>query len=178
MIAHTPRAGARVDVHGCAIDSDFDGVPDGIDQCPSTPYGEGVDARGMRASRNARAARRQSSRCGRSVIATAIGGATATSCKRLRADCLVQYSATGACARVADDPSTSAGAFRINPAGGYSSGLDRSGAVSNEAHRAGIRFTAFDSRADRHRSVPGATPLISNSAPTVVVPLPLNQNAH
>jgi outer membrane protein OmpA-like peptidoglycan-associated protein len=38
--------GARVDEHGCPIDSDGDGVPDGIDQCPNTPKGATVDARG------------------------------------------------------------------------------------------------------------------------------------
>src|SRR2546427_2178573 len=30
----------------CPIDSDHDGVPDGIDQCPNTPAGATVDARG------------------------------------------------------------------------------------------------------------------------------------
>jgi OOP family OmpA-OmpF porin len=38
--------GAIVDVKGCPIDSDGDGVPDGIDQCPNTPKGVAVDAKG------------------------------------------------------------------------------------------------------------------------------------
>jgi hypothetical protein len=46
--------GARVDARGCAIDSDFDGVPDGLDQCPKTPYGEGVDERGCAAGETSR----------------------------------------------------------------------------------------------------------------------------
>jgi outer membrane protein OmpA-like peptidoglycan-associated protein/opacity protein-like surface antigen len=39
-------AGARVDARGCPLDDDKDGVPDGIDQCPGTPAGARVDARG------------------------------------------------------------------------------------------------------------------------------------
>src|SRR5881296_2646767 len=39
-------AGARVDATGCPVDSDADGVPDGIDQCPGTPAGVHVDAKG------------------------------------------------------------------------------------------------------------------------------------
>ncbi len=38
--------GAHVDATGCPIDSDGDGVPDGIDQCPDTPKGATVDAKG------------------------------------------------------------------------------------------------------------------------------------
>ncbi len=38
--------GAIVDAKGCPIDSDGDGVPDGIDQCPDTPRGAKVDAKG------------------------------------------------------------------------------------------------------------------------------------
>jgi OOP family OmpA-OmpF porin len=38
--------GAVVDAKGCPIDSDGDGVPDGIDQCPNTPKGAVVDAKG------------------------------------------------------------------------------------------------------------------------------------
>ena len=39
-------AGARVDAKGCPMDSDKDRVFDGIDQCPNTPVGCTVDARG------------------------------------------------------------------------------------------------------------------------------------
>jgi len=39
-------AGARVDAKGCPMDSDNDGVYDGIDQCPGTPAGATVDAKG------------------------------------------------------------------------------------------------------------------------------------
>jgi len=38
--------GATVDAKGCPSDSDGDGVPDGIDQCPNTPAGLKVDANG------------------------------------------------------------------------------------------------------------------------------------
>ena len=38
--------GATVDARGCPSDSDGDGVFDGIDQCPGTPRGATVDARG------------------------------------------------------------------------------------------------------------------------------------
>jgi OOP family OmpA-OmpF porin len=38
--------GARVDANGCPVDSDGDGVPDGIDQCDGTPKGATVDAKG------------------------------------------------------------------------------------------------------------------------------------
>jgi outer membrane protein OmpA-like peptidoglycan-associated protein len=38
--------GAKVDVHGCALDADRDGVPDGLDRCPDTPVGAIVDAMG------------------------------------------------------------------------------------------------------------------------------------
>ncbi len=38
--------GAKVDARGCPIDSDGDGVYDGIDQCPGTPQGAIVDSRG------------------------------------------------------------------------------------------------------------------------------------
>jgi OOP family OmpA-OmpF porin len=38
--------GATVDARGCPIDSDGDGVWDGIDQCPNTPAGARVDAAG------------------------------------------------------------------------------------------------------------------------------------
>jgi len=39
-------AGATVDARGCPTDSDGDGVYDGIDQCPNTPRGATVDSRG------------------------------------------------------------------------------------------------------------------------------------
>lgn len=39
-------AGVRVDRHGCPIDTDGDGVADNLDQCPNTPHGVKVDARG------------------------------------------------------------------------------------------------------------------------------------
>jgi outer membrane protein OmpA-like peptidoglycan-associated protein len=35
-----------VDKDGCPIDSEGDGVCDGVDQCPDTPKGESVDAKG------------------------------------------------------------------------------------------------------------------------------------
>jgi OOP family OmpA-OmpF porin len=38
--------GAIVDAKGCPRDADGDGVPDGIDKCPNTPKGATVDARG------------------------------------------------------------------------------------------------------------------------------------
>src|SRR2546425_133219 len=38
--------GAHVDPRGCPMDSDSDGVYDGIDQCPNTPAGARVDAKG------------------------------------------------------------------------------------------------------------------------------------
>ncbi|HSQ61216.1 MAG TPA: OmpA family protein [Acidobacteriota bacterium] len=38
--------GARVDVNGCPVDGDGDGVADGIDQCDGTPKGATVDAKG------------------------------------------------------------------------------------------------------------------------------------
>jgi outer membrane protein OmpA-like peptidoglycan-associated protein len=38
--------GARVDANGCPVDGDGDGVPDGIDQCDGTPKGAAVDAKG------------------------------------------------------------------------------------------------------------------------------------
>jgi OOP family OmpA-OmpF porin len=38
--------GAKVDARGCPKDSDGDGVYDGIDKCPNTPKGAKVDARG------------------------------------------------------------------------------------------------------------------------------------
>ncbi len=39
-------AGARVDARGCELDSDHDGVVDRLDQCPDTVAGARVDARG------------------------------------------------------------------------------------------------------------------------------------
>ncbi len=38
--------GCTVDARGCPIDSDGDGVCDGVDKCPNTPTGARVDARG------------------------------------------------------------------------------------------------------------------------------------
>ncbi len=38
--------GCKVDARGCPIDSDGDGVCDGLDQCPDTPRGCRVDSRG------------------------------------------------------------------------------------------------------------------------------------
>ena len=38
--------GAKVDARGCPLDSDRDGVFDGLDQCPNTPPGCKVDAKG------------------------------------------------------------------------------------------------------------------------------------
>jgi OOP family OmpA-OmpF porin len=40
------QTGVKVDEKGCPIDSDGDGIPDGIDQCPNTPAGARVDANG------------------------------------------------------------------------------------------------------------------------------------
>ena len=39
-------AGAKVDARGCELDSDHDGVVDRLDQCPDTVAGAKVDARG------------------------------------------------------------------------------------------------------------------------------------
>ncbi len=39
-------AGADVDAYGCELDSDGDGVKDGVDECPDTPTGVRVDSRG------------------------------------------------------------------------------------------------------------------------------------
>ena len=39
-------AGAPVDAAGCPLDSDGDGVPDYMDNCPNTPAGAPVDAQG------------------------------------------------------------------------------------------------------------------------------------
>ena len=39
-------AGVRVDTRGCPIDSDGDGVPDYLDKCPNTPLGVKVNPRG------------------------------------------------------------------------------------------------------------------------------------
>ncbi len=39
-------AGAQVDSYGCELDSDGDGVVDRLDQCPNTPKGVRVDSRG------------------------------------------------------------------------------------------------------------------------------------
>lgn len=39
-------AGASVDVYGCELDSDNDGVKDSKDKCPNTPAGATVDANG------------------------------------------------------------------------------------------------------------------------------------
>jgi OOP family OmpA-OmpF porin len=38
--------GAKVDAKGCPLDSDGDGVYDGLDQCPNTPAGVKVDSQG------------------------------------------------------------------------------------------------------------------------------------
>lgn len=38
--------GVKVDEHGCPIDSDHDGVPDYLDKCPDTPPGVKVDYHG------------------------------------------------------------------------------------------------------------------------------------
>lgn len=39
-------AGAKVDAYGCELDSDGDGVKDSMDECPNTPAGVAVNARG------------------------------------------------------------------------------------------------------------------------------------
>jgi outer membrane protein OmpA-like peptidoglycan-associated protein len=39
-------AGVKVDAQGCPLDSDGDGVPDYLDKCPNTPAGVKVDAQG------------------------------------------------------------------------------------------------------------------------------------
>lgn len=39
-------AGVAVDAKGCPLDSDGDGVPDYLDECPGTPAGTEVDAKG------------------------------------------------------------------------------------------------------------------------------------
>jgi OOP family OmpA-OmpF porin len=39
-------AGATVDSTGCELDADMDGVPDARDACPNTPHGAAVDSRG------------------------------------------------------------------------------------------------------------------------------------
>jgi outer membrane protein OmpA-like peptidoglycan-associated protein len=38
--------GVAVDARGCPLDSDGDGVPDSVDECPGTPKGVKVDSRG------------------------------------------------------------------------------------------------------------------------------------
>jgi len=41
--------GDKVDATGCSVDTDKDGVRDAIDQCPDTPAGDAVDANGCSA---------------------------------------------------------------------------------------------------------------------------------
>ncbi len=41
-------AGVQVDARGCALDGDQDGVPDYKDQCPTTPAGREVDEKGCK----------------------------------------------------------------------------------------------------------------------------------
>jgi len=48
----TTPAGAVVDAAGCPVDTDKDGVPDGIDKCPNTPPGTAVDATGCPVSKD------------------------------------------------------------------------------------------------------------------------------
>lgn len=43
MCEHEPVPGALLDANGCAMDSDNDGVVDGIDMCANTPVGVTVD---------------------------------------------------------------------------------------------------------------------------------------
>ena len=43
MCEHEPVPGALLDANGCAMDSDNDGVLDGIDMCANTPAGVTVD---------------------------------------------------------------------------------------------------------------------------------------
>lgn len=43
MCEHEPVPGALLDANGCAMDSDGDGVVDGIDMCANTPAGVTVD---------------------------------------------------------------------------------------------------------------------------------------
>ena len=43
MCEHEPVPGALLDANGCAMDSDNDGVVDGIDMCANTPAGVTVD---------------------------------------------------------------------------------------------------------------------------------------
>jgi outer membrane protein OmpA-like peptidoglycan-associated protein len=47
-IDHCPNTptGCKVDAQGCPIDSDGDGVCDGLDKCPDTPAGSKVNAEG------------------------------------------------------------------------------------------------------------------------------------
>lgn len=42
----TTPAGRKVDAKGCELDGDGDGVVDALDQCPTTPAGRKVDAKG------------------------------------------------------------------------------------------------------------------------------------
>ena len=42
----TTPAGRKVDARGCELDGDKDGVVDALDQCPTTPAGRKVDAKG------------------------------------------------------------------------------------------------------------------------------------
>ncbi len=42
----TTPAGQAVDARGCSLDSDNDGVLNSVDQCPNTPRGTAVDSRG------------------------------------------------------------------------------------------------------------------------------------
>ncbi|MBI5329918.1 MAG: OmpA family protein [Betaproteobacteria bacterium] len=42
----TTPAGRKVDAKGCDLDSDGDGVTDALDKCPATPKGDRVDGQG------------------------------------------------------------------------------------------------------------------------------------
>jgi hypothetical protein len=45
LCSDTPRS-AKVDEDGCPLDSDGDGIYDGLDKCPNTPPGVKVNING------------------------------------------------------------------------------------------------------------------------------------
>jgi len=65
-------AGEQVDARGCALDADRDGVSDMRDRCPNTPAGEQVDANGCALDTDGDGVRNSIDRCPNTPSGTAV----------------------------------------------------------------------------------------------------------
>lgn len=142
--------GARVDAKGCALDEDLDGVADGVDRCPGSPAGAAVNAMGC-------ASRQKPGPVSR--------GATAAAPKPPPPATAVRAAAPAPRAPVASDPASAAGQIPVLSEPDRTFYFDEGESELTWAGRRAVKQSAVDflPELDQH---PSTTLVLSGHADT------------